>query len=92
MLPNHRLLARAFHRLPSSPAISTSSSRRFSASATDRKWEGRKAEEHPTREKDKNNVQIDAVKEGKTERAKGEGSRGTTEGSGGSNKKAKGKF
>lgn len=38
------------------------------------------------------NVQHDASREGKEERAKGNGSRGTSEGSGGSNKKAREEF
>jgi hypothetical protein len=37
-------------------------------------------------------VQHDASKEGKQERAKGQGSRGTTETSGNSNKRAKDEF
>lgn len=37
-------------------------------------------------------IQHDASKEGKAERAKGDGSRGTSEGSGGSNRKAKEEF
>lgn len=75
MLPDARLMARAFHRvLPSG------------------KWEGRQPEEHATREKDKHNVQHDASKEGKAERAQGEGSRGTSEQSGGANQRAKEEF
>ncbi len=93
MLPNIRLMARVFHRVP--PQITNSSSttaRLLSGSAANRKWEGRQPEEHPTTETDKPNVQHDAVKDGKEERAKGEGSRGTSESSGGSNQKAKEEF
>jgi hypothetical protein len=95
MLPNARLMARAFHRVP--PTITNTSSattavRRLSSSSANRKWEGRQPEENTTREKDKHNVQHDASREGKQERAKGEGSRGTSEQSGDSNKKAKEEF
>jgi hypothetical protein len=45
-----------------------------------------------TRERDTNNVQHGASREGKQERAKGEGSRGTTEASGESNRRAKEEF
>ena len=91
MLPNHRLLARAFHRVPSnvtSTSTSVKQARRFSLSAAQKKWEGRKAEENTSREKDSHNVQHDAVKEGKSERASGEGSVGSTEKGGEANKKA----
>lgn len=64
----------------------------MSGSAKKGKWEGRQPGEHPNNETDKPNVQHDAVKEGKEERAKGEGSRGTSESSGGSNQKAKEEF
>ncbi|KAG0652525.1 hypothetical protein D0Z07_0027 [Hyphodiscus hymeniophilus] len=60
----------------------------FSSARRRRGWEGRQADENPTREKDKHNVQHDAVKEGKDERAKGEGSVGTSEKGGDANKKA----
>jgi len=83
MLPNHRLLARAFHR----PAT-----RKFSTSTVGRKGEGGKEKDHVTDETDSHNVQHDADREGKKERATGEGSRGATEGSGGSNQKAKEEF
>jgi hypothetical protein len=86
-------MARAFHRVP--PQVTNSSStttRLFSGSAVSRKWEGRQPEEHPTTETDKPNVQHEAVKDGKEERAKGEGSRGTSESSGGSNERAKEEF
>jgi hypothetical protein len=66
--------------------------RRLSGSPVNRKWEGRQPEEHPVRETDTDNVQHDAVKEGKEERAKGQGSRGTSEESGGANEKAKEEF
>jgi hypothetical protein len=93
---NARFMTRAFHRvLPNVANSSTSPAmavRRLSGSPVNRKWGGRQPEEHPTREKDTDNVQHDAVKEGKEERAKGQGSRGTSEESGGSNKKAKEEF
>lgn len=62
-LPSHRLLARAFHRR----GLSTSSTVRS------------KAEDHVTREKDHHNVQHDAAREGKKERASGEGSSASSE-------------
>ena len=64
----------------------------LSNSSINRKWEGRQPEENTTREKDKHNVQHDASREGKQERAQGEGSRGTSEQSGDANKKAKEEF
>ncbi|KAH6683037.1 hypothetical protein B0J14DRAFT_466895 [Halenospora varia] len=85
-LPNHRLvclsLAHSTEFLPQ--PISTSSSPKT--------WEGRKPEDHAAREKDSHNVQHDAVKEGKSERARDEGSRGATERSEGSNEKVKKEF
>lgn len=96
LLPDARLMARAFHRVLPKVANSSASPamtvRRLSGSPVNRKWEGRQPEEHPVREKDTDNVQHDAVKEGKEERAKGQGSRGASEESGGSNKKAKEEF
>jgi hypothetical protein len=56
-------------------------------SPIEHKWEGRKAEENTMRETDTKNMQQDASREGK-ERSKGEGSRGTSEQAGDSNKKA----
>jgi len=89
-------MARAFHRVPPKVTTATSSTtntaRRLSISSTKKKWEGRQPEENTTREKDSHNVQHDASKEGKQERAKGDGSRGTSEASGESNKKAKEEF
>jgi hypothetical protein len=61
-------------------------------SSIEHKWEGRKAEENTVRETDTNNIQQDASREGKKERAEGEGSRGTSEQAGDSNKKAKEEF
>jgi len=100
MLPNVRLMARAFHRV--NPTITTAIptghnhnlARPLSTTSPQQKWEGRQAEEHPAREKDSHNAQIDAVKGGKEDRAKGEqgGSKATTEQSGGTNKKAKEEF
>lgn len=63
-------------------------------------WEGRKAKDHTSRQTDTHNVQQDAVRAGEEDRAgksdvggsKEKGSRGATEGSGGSNEKAKGTF
>jgi hypothetical protein len=66
--------------------------RHLSGSSVNRKWEGRQPEENTAHEKDSNTVQHDASKEGKQERAKGEGSRGTSEQSGDANKKAKEEF
>jgi len=66
--------------------------RTFATTPKHLKWEGRGPEEHTTREPDKLNVQHDASKEGKEERAKGDGSRGTSGKSGDSNKKAKEEF
>lgn len=90
MLPNIRLMARAFHWVP--PV--TSSSRPLSTTTSQQKWEGRKAEENTVREKDSHNVQHDAVKEGKEERAKGKesDSRGASEGDEGSRARAKSEF
>lgn len=89
MLPSHRLLARAFHRVPATsskeisninfPSHKALNARRLSNSSIQQKWEGSKAEEHATRETDKYNVQQDATKEGKAERASGEGSSATSE-------------
>jgi len=89
-------MGRAFHRVPPTVITVTSTSmstaRHLSVSSIKQKWEGRQPEENPTREKDSHNVQHDASKEGKQERAKGEGSRGTSEAAGDSNKKAKQEF
>jgi len=95
MLPNGRLIARVFHHVPVNAATRTSISvRGLSTSASQQAWEGRKPEEQPAREADKHNVQHDASREGKKERAAppGEGSRGTQEGAGKSNEKAKEEF
>jgi len=87
MLPNTRLLARAFHRVPAATATAT---RTLSSSTPGKKWEGRQPEENIAREPDSNNVQIDASKEGKKERASGEGSAATSEkDKGNQNEKAK---
>jgi hypothetical protein len=74
ILPNAKLLARAFHRVPLNTAVKS-----ISSSAPARKWEGRPAEEHPAREPDSHQHQIDSVKEGKQERASGEGSAAASE-------------
>ncbi|OWO97712.1 hypothetical protein B2J93_2472 [Marssonina coronariae] len=68
--------------------------RALSASARLQKWEGRKAEDNTVREGDAHNVQHDASREGKAERARGgeEGSRGATEQAGDANRKAKEEF
>jgi len=90
LLPDASLMARAFHRVPSKASMTRA--RCLSNSSINRKWEGRQPEENTTREKDKHNVQHDASREGKQERAQGEGSRGTSEQSGDANKKAKEEF
>lgn len=93
MLPNARLLMRAFHRVP--PYSHAAPIRRYSPSSTNLKWEGRPAEENPSREPDTHNAQQDAVRDGKAERASGKGeSSATSEKAGGAghkdlNKKAK---
>ena len=90
MLPNHRLLARTFHRIRNPNYISSpiSPARRLSVSSINRKWEGRKAEEHIAREEDSHNVHIDAAKDGKSERASGQGSIATSEKGKDANEKA----
>ncbi|KAN0112739.1 hypothetical protein V8E51_005690 [Hyaloscypha variabilis] len=95
LLPDARLMARAFHRVSpkaTTTLLTAAVTRRLSNSSIWRKWEGRQHEENTTREKDKHNVQHDASKEGKQERAEGDGSRGTSEQSGNANKKAKEEF
>ena len=95
MLPTHRLLAKAFHRVPPlSQATSTSipAARRLSTSLRTRKWEGSKAEDHVLNEPDTHNVQHDAHKDGQKERAKGDESRGTSGQAGDSNAKAREEF
>lgn len=89
MLPNTRLLARAFHRIPQTTSPTT---RRLSTSQPLRKWEGSKPEDHVTNEPDTHNVRHDAHGEGQEERRKGDGSRGTSEKAGDANKKAKEEF
>lgn len=82
MLPNHRLLARAFHRVPVTISKTTSNAstvRRLSNSSINQKWEGSKGEDHIVRETDSHNVQQDAARSGKAERALGEASSGTSE-------------
>lgn len=54
MLPNARLLARAFHRIPATNGV-----RCLSNTAPLKKWEGRKADQHTTREGDHHNIQQD---------------------------------
>lgn len=54
MLPNARLLARAFHRVPTTNGV-----RCLSNTAPLKKWEGRKADQHTTREGDHHNIQQD---------------------------------
>jgi hypothetical protein len=86
-------MARAFRHIPppvtKSASFSPTKTRPFSAFSIQHKWEGRKAEENTVRETDTNNIQQDASREGKEERAEGEGSRETSEQAGDSNKKAK---
>jgi len=76
MLPNTRLLARAFHR---AQVVTTTHTRALSASPLNLAWEGSKPEDHATETSDTNNVQIDASKEGKAERSSSEGSGASTE-------------
>lgn len=73
------------HSVPAAPARTLTTSSRLL------KWEGRQPEENTVREGDKHNVQHDASREGKAERAKpGENaSRGTSERAGESQEKAK---
>jgi hypothetical protein len=94
LLPDASLMARAFHRVSprTTTTLTAAVARRLSNSSIRSKWEGRQPEENTTREKDKHNVQHDASKEGKQERAEGDGSRGTSEKSGNANKKAKEEF
>ncbi|KAH8599393.1 hypothetical protein B0O99DRAFT_683365 [Bisporella sp. PMI_857] len=66
ILPNHRLLARTFHRVPASTRNLSAGSRR-----------GLGSNQHPTEEKDTHNVLTDAVKDAKNERSEGTASRGT---------------
>ncbi|KAH7356895.1 hypothetical protein BKA65DRAFT_216817 [Rhexocercosporidium sp. MPI-PUGE-AT-0058] len=93
MLPKHTLLARAIHRVPPSPSAPTAA-RYLTTTPALFKWQGRKPEESPVREKDSHNVQIDAVKQGKEERAKGKesDSRGASQQDGGSRERAKEEF
>lgn len=90
MLPNSRLLARAFHRVPLSVA-SSNQVRTLSNSAPRAAWEGSKPEEHVVRESDVHNIQQDASKDGKAERASGDNPDGSTieKDVGSENKKAK---
>lgn len=71
MFPHPRLIAL---RLPR-----TARAQHFSTSVVARKWEGRQPEENTTRETDKHNVQQDASRDGKEQRAKGEGGIAQTE-------------
>ncbi|CZS98559.1 uncharacterized protein RAG0_07243 [Rhynchosporium agropyri] len=94
-----RLLARSFHRIshriPNPVRATTSASARaLSTSSPSPKWEGRKPEENPVREGDSNNVQHDAVKAGKEERAKGKesASRGASQSGEGSVERAESEF
>ncbi|TAQ84683.1 hypothetical protein B7494_g6992 [Chlorociboria aeruginascens] len=63
--------------------------RQIHGTLPNRKWEGRPAADSTVRESDSHNAQQDAVKEGKSERAKGEGGQATSEKSSGGNEKAK---
>lgn len=76
ILPNAKLLARAFHRVPS---VTTTAAKGISSTASAKAWEGKKPEEHANNESDSHNVQVDAVKEGKAERASGDGSAAASE-------------
>lgn len=63
MLPNTRLFARAFHRVPlaatnksaNAPAASSITKRTFTTTLSAKKWEGSKADAHITNEKDSHN-------------------------------------
>jgi len=68
MLPNSRLLARAFHR--TSPAV-THVTRAFASSYNEKKWEGTKPKDHATQTHDKDNAQVDASRAGESDRASG---------------------
>lgn len=68
IIPNAKLLARAFHRVPS---LTTTAAKGISSTASVKAKEGKKPDSH--------NVQVDAVKEGKAERASGEGSAAASE-------------
>ncbi|EKD21370.1 uncharacterized protein L3040_000593 [Drepanopeziza brunnea f. sp. 'multigermtubi'] len=95
MLPNIGLMARVFRRVPAQTTASRSvPARGLSGTSRASKWEGRKPEENTVREGDTHNVQQDATREGKAERANpGENaSRGTSEKAGGSVEKAKSEF
>ncbi|KAI9055569.1 hypothetical protein LZ554_000515 [Drepanopeziza brunnea f. sp. 'monogermtubi'] len=95
MLPNIGLMARVFRRVPAQTTASRSvPTRGLSSTSRASKWEGRKPEENTVREGDTHNVQQDATREGKAERANsGENaSRGTSEKAGGSVEKAKSEF
>lgn len=71
-LPSARLMARAFHRTikPTSQIRSISTTQSLSA------WTGRQPEDNTVRETDSNNVQQDAVREGKQDRASSDASDG----------------
>lgn len=86
MLPNARLLARAFHRAPASTNV-----RCLSSTASARKWEGRKAEENTTREGDHHNIQQDESKTAKNMKASGDESSGAISGKDTKNDGAKAK-
>ncbi|KAG9236229.1 hypothetical protein BJ875DRAFT_457131 [Amylocarpus encephaloides] len=104
MPPKHRLLGLALRSSRAAPPSPTPRShlpqshttQANSLSTTSRKgrWDGRPASEHAAREGDTHNLQHDAVKGGKAERAKGEGSgeRATSERDGGSAAKAREEF
>jgi hypothetical protein len=80
MLPNPRLLARAFHRVSVQVSTQTGNrASRLSTSSAKAKWEGSKPEDNVARETDSHNIQQDATRSGKAERASGQGSSATTE-------------
>lgn len=80
-LPSAGLLARAFHRVSAAGPTAIKAKpaqhmRYLSTSQSLSKWDGRQAEENTTRETDTNNIQQDAVREGKDDRAASDGSDG----------------
>ncbi|KAH8687599.1 hypothetical protein BGZ60DRAFT_522247 [Tricladium varicosporioides] len=79
-LPNHRLLARAFYRVPVSRPISISSP-----------LNTRELEDHTARE-ESHNVRHKAIKEGRSERTRDKGGRGAGLKSGVPNEKVKREF
>jgi hypothetical protein len=76
MISNTQLLARILHRVPPATVVSRKT---FSSTVPSKKFDGSKPDDHVTNEKDKHNVQYDAAREGRAERASGEGSAAASE-------------